>query len=260
MYNKNMENVTQNNAKFNIKQIVYLFFTAFFIYLLLSLIFGTILSSFLPEGQSINDYYSGKSWYPIYAYGAFPISFLLATIVFSLKSKTKLTNLLFVDNKINFLDVVFCLLMCFGMITGLSSLNNYFIKFLQNTISYKPNIITLPKFSVVNFIISLIFICVLPAFCEEILFRKLFKNALQGVGVWIEVFIIGLLFSLFHLNPAQTIYQFIVGCVLMIIVKATKSTYNSIILHFLNNLLILILYYINPNFKFNIVFTTNCYP
>ena len=105
----------------------------------------------------------------------------------------------------------------------------------------------LPKFSVLSFITCFISVCVLPAVCEELLFRKLFVNALNGASTIFTIIFVGLLFSLFHFNLSQTLYQFIVGCIFVIVVKATKSTYTAIIMHFINNLTVLIMYFINPN-------------
>jgi len=47
----------------------------------------------------------------------------------------------------------------------------------------------------------------------------------------------GALFSLSHLNLAQTVYQFILGCILALIYLKTKDIVITIIIHMVNNIL-----------------------
>ena len=48
------------------------------------------------------------------------------------------------------------------------------------------------------------------------------------------------LFSLYHLSPAKTLYQFVVGAILSLLAFKSESLVPSLIVHFLNNLLIIL--------------------
>ncbi|MCM1360173.1 MAG: CPBP family intramembrane metalloprotease [Corallococcus sp.] len=84
---------------------------------------------------------------------------------------------------------------------------------------------------------------VLPSFTEEIMFRGTIGNALtSGNGDWRKgVLISGALFSLFHMNPAQTLHQFVLGCFLTVLAYRSGSLWTSVIVHLFNNLVAVIL-------------------
>lgn len=78
---------------------------------------------------------------------------------------------------------------------------------------------------------------ILPAVSEELLFRGTIANALSHgtTPYWKGVLISGALFSLFHMNPAQTIHQFALGCLLAILVYRSGSVWTASIIHLFNN-------------------------
>ena len=82
----------------------------------------------------------------------------------------------------------------------------------------------------------------LPAFCEELLFRGVLLNACEnGMGSIRAVFTVGFCFALFHGSPEQTVYQFIAGCVFAFVAVRSRSVTPSVLMHFINNALIVIL-------------------
>lgn len=92
----------------------------------------------------------------------------------------------------------------------------------------KPNLI-------VEYLINIVFVCAVPAFCEEVLFRGVILNSFRGVSKLAGILVSGFGFMLMHGNPEQTVYQLLLGIVLAIIVWETKNLWLSIIIHFLNN-------------------------
>lgn len=242
-----MEQNLQQKRQYNLKDVCIIYVLSILLYLVLSLVIGLLLQQNLPQGITDVSYFSTRVWYPLVSFSAFPISFILVVIFYSCFCKLSVANILIKDNKFSIIDLLLCILLTFGLIFGLSNLNGYFISLLNKWFNYVPKEITLPKYSVLSFITCFISVCVLPAVCEELLFRKLFVNALNGASTIFTIIFVGLLFSLFHFNLSQTLYQFVVGCIFVIVVKATKSTYTAIIMHFINNLTVLIMYFINPN-------------
>ena len=240
MYNKNMK----NNKKFNLKQTTLFFIITMLIYFVLSAVVGAITSSTLSSGQDLTVY-EGKIWHVLVSYSVFPLSFILSTLLFNFKNKGfidyTLTNKSF---NLKFLPII--IVFSFSILFGLSSLNEYFIDFLTDKFGYIPPRVVLPKKSFLGVLVTIFAIGILPAICEELFFRKIILNSMQ-TPIWFTVLTGGLLFSLFHLNPAQTPYQFVFGCVFVIVALSTKSVFATMIMHFINNTTIIVIYYSSWN-------------
>lgn len=88
-----------------------------------------------------------------------------------------------------------------------------------------------------NFILDVIKIAIIPAFCEELLFRGLVLDRLSKFGRLKAMVISSLLFSLMHQHPAQLIYAFILGMFLGYMALESGSIWGGIVLHFINNLM-----------------------
>lgn len=77
---------------------------------------------------------------------------------------------------------------------------------------------------------------VLPAICEELIFRGILCAEFEGRGVVTAVAVSSLLFSMLHFNlPALPVYLF-AGVVLALVLYTTRSVFCAIIVHFLYNL------------------------
>ncbi len=81
--------------------------------------------------------------------------------------------------------------------------------------------------------------CVVAAFTEEFVFRGMIGNTLAESGIK-GIALSGLLFSLFHMNPAQTVHQFVLGCALTIAVRR-GGFFTCVALHMFNNILAVVL-------------------
>jgi len=86
-----------------------------------------------------------------------------------------------------------------------------------------------------NLVISLLFIAVLPAICEELLFRGMIQRGLERIGAGWSVFLSGLLFGLFHFDFQRLAAQTLIGLLSAYVVYRTGSIFNGMILHFCNN-------------------------
>ncbi|MCH5142413.1 MAG: CPBP family intramembrane metalloprotease [Clostridiales bacterium] len=88
---------------------------------------------------------------------------------------------------------------------------------------------------------ALIVIGVLPAVFEESLFRGvILRSCEMGCGTLFTVLLVGMSFSLYHTSPEQTVYQFFAGCVFAFIAVRSGSILPSVVMHFINNALIVI--------------------
>lgn len=134
------------------------------------------------------------------------------------------------------------LLLIYGLLFSLNSLNGYLIKLFE-LMGYTPKSSTLPNLSGWNLLPAILVIAVLPAVLEEFLFRGIILNNIEGeVGSVRTIFLVGFIFSLYHGSVEQTIYQFICGCLFALLAIRSRSITPVVLIHFINNAIILILY------------------
>jgi|GEM_PF-2106152 len=98
--------------------------------------------------------------------------------------------------------------------------------------------------SFTDYLVLVVLLAVIPAVVEELLFRGIILSGLLQFGRVTAVIASAVLFSLFHLNPDQTVFQLIWGIVLGLVVLRTGNLVYTMILHFVNNFLVLTYTYI----------------
>lgn len=96
-------------------------------------------------------------------------------------------------------------------------------------------------------VLGVIGTCVAAPICEELIFRGallsgLKKNFKEPVAILLS----GLTFSLMHMNPEQTVYQFLLGCALAYLVIKTGSLIVGMIGHCVSNLIAMLMALITP--------------
>lgn len=130
-----------------------------------------------------------------------------------------------------------------AMFFGLSGFNGYFISFLEKNFGYKPSEVVLPELSAVNYIAVVLTVCVMPAVTEEFAFRGVMLGGVKSGGKIGSAIAVAFAFALYHASPAQTVYQFAVGITFALLAYKSKSIFPTIIVHFLNNFIIVNVYY-----------------
>lgn len=136
------------------------------------------------------------------------------------------------------------LLLVAGMLFGMSELNNIFIEFLSK-FGYKESDSSLPSLSVISFILCTVIIAVLAPVMEEYLFRGVIQQSIGRFSKIAAIFLTAGLFSIYHMSPAKTIYQFAVGIPLSLVCLKSGSLIPSFLVHFLNNFLVILNFYFN---------------
>lgn len=132
-------------------------------------------------------------------------------------------------------------LCAFGMLFALSPLNTLFIRLVE-ALGYSPAQSALPSFEGWGMPASLLVIALLPAACEELLFRHvIFGEAQRGAGTWRAVLLSAFVFALYHGSVEQTLYQFACGCVFGLLAARSGSARPSVLAHFINNGAIIVL-------------------
>lgn len=111
-----------------------------------------------------------------------------------------------------------------------------------------------------NVLIAVLLVGVLPAVCEEMLFRGMFQKGLEKLGAACSILLSGIMFGLFHFDFQRLAAQTIIGILAAYVVYRTGSIFNGMILHFMNNtLLTLLSNYLtgNPTSGDNVVVITD---
>lgn len=132
-------------------------------------------------------------------------------------------------------------LLQYGLLS-VSGLNDMFISFLNEHGLASSSSVSLPSLNGVGVAFAILCIAVLPAVFEETIFRSLMLSSMKKLGTAWCVIMSGLLFSLFHCSPLQTIYQFICGCAFALVAIRSGSVLPTMLSHFLNNAFIIISY------------------
>lgn len=97
------------------------------------------------------------------------------------------------------------------------------------------------NYTAVNFIFDILLVAVLPAFCEEFLHRGILLNGAKKIGVKQAIIYSSLLFGLVHLNIEQMFYATLLGGFLAVITLVTGNILPAMIIHFVNNAIVVYL-------------------
>ena len=90
-----------------------------------------------------------------------------------------------------------------------------------------------------KYLVCVVTMAVLPAIFEELIFRGYILQNLRKFGPVAAVIISAALFSLYHMSPAQTVYQFVLGAACALVVFTSGKLVPAMILHFVNNFIII---------------------
>ena len=88
---------------------------------------------------------------------------------------------------------------------------------------------------VLDLLLGILFVGVLPGFCEEFSHRGMVLGNIKRDGAVRAIMLSALLFGLMHLNVVQIGYAFVVGIVLGTITLLTRSIYPAMIVHCVSN-------------------------
>lgn len=91
------------------------------------------------------------------------------------------------------------------------------------------------EYTAYQLVLQFIVIAVVPAFCEEFLFRGAILTNLLPFGRGNAILISSLLFAVMHQNAEQILYAFAAGLLLGTVYERTDSIWNCVLLHLINN-------------------------
>jgi membrane protease YdiL (CAAX protease family) len=205
---------------------------------LLSMLFSFVFVTALGAlGLTEEGELQKQDWYLYAQFLISPLCIIVAAIVYFKKSTVR-PKQIFCKCKAKY--YVIAVLLQLGLFS-LGELNGLFIGFLQK-FGYEPSEISLPNVHGWGIVGVLLVVALLPALLEELFFRGMLLHGTRGAGTLFCVFISGALFSLYHQNPAQTVYQFICGVGFALVAYRSGSIFPTVLSHFLNNAAIIVMY------------------
>ncbi len=81
-------------------------------------------------------------------------------------------------------------------------------------------------------IIMILVGCGVPGVCEEVFFRGfLGRGLLARYGVVVGVLLTSLIFALFHIDPVQVCYTFVIGIVFHLVYSWTRTLWGPVLVH-----------------------------
>lgn len=122
--------------------------------------------------------------------------------------------------------------------------------FLLENLGFKLNKPTF-SLSVDNYFMCLIPMVILPAICEELLFRGLIFKGLKHCGKNISLILTSLMFAIYHMSLQQTIYPILFGLVLTLVMFKENNIFYCIFMHLVNNFTALTFMFLKINLFIN---------
>ncbi len=146
--------------------------------------------------------------------------------------------------KIGALNYIISIIIGLICLFGFNGITNCFSKLIEIILKHTPAEMPLPLNNGWWLLANLIFLALLPAIFEELIFRGMILNGLKQYGKIKAVIISALLFALIHGSIDQTLYPIILGLIFGIVAIKTNSIIPTILMHFINNSVVIIINYI----------------
>lgn len=207
----------------------------------LALLIAIIFSYFYKTSEEL----SASLVYLFVATIVAQLAFALVIFLYNKKNNInfiKATNLK--TKNLSAKNILICVCISMIAVFGLYNFINMFGKVFIK-LGFPSLGVSLPNNTIYWFIINVVLLAIVPAFFEELIFRGMIFNGLRKSGFWFASLISALMFTLVHMSIHQMIFPFIMGVVFALILEKTGSLFYTIITHFCNNFIVLLITYIS---------------
>lgn len=166
--------------------------------------------------------------------------------IYSKRQKIDFIKASGIKKKTNYINIALCIILGIGLV--------YFTAPIINIVSYLISLtgidiqtgIDMPLTGIGDLVLALLMIALLPAISEELIYRGIIFNGLKKWGKWPAILLSALLFCLMHGAVEQFTYTFILGIVLGYLMWETGALWLCMLVHFVNNAVVLISMYVAP--------------
>ena len=203
---------------------------------LIGLAFALTIAAVANATGTNSNAFSEQDWYKYLSYLLYQIVYVFIVVVFATIYRSRPRE--FGYRKTHWKYYAIALLLQFGLLFGLNWVNNLFIMAIEAMGGEIP-VNELPSLGGGGIVGVLLVVAVFPAICEETIFRGVILEGVKDLGTVAACLLCGLLFSIFHQNPLQTVYQFLCGSAFALLAIRADSILPAIVAHFANNALII---------------------
>lgn len=204
---------------------------------LISLVFSITLGFISAASDTLVGELQTTDVYKYFSYLLYQVVYVGVMLAFALIYKARPCE--FGYRKVRARYFFIAIVLAFGLLFSLNWVNGWFVELLSLIGYTAPGDSTLPSVAGGGIVGVLFVVAVLPAFCEETIFRGIILDGVKDIGTVAACLLGGLLFSIFHQNPTQTIYQFICGAAFTLLAIRADSVIPTILVHFINNAVII---------------------
>lgn len=203
---------------------------------LISLVFSITLGLISSLSDTPVGELQESDAYKYFSYLLYQIVYVGIIVAFAAIYRSRPRDFGYRKVKVRYLFIALAL--AFGLLFSLNWVNGWFVELLS-LLGYTAPESALPSAAGAGFFGVLLVVAVLPALCEETIFRGIILDGVKDIGTVAACLLGGLLFSIFHQSPTQTIYQFICGAAFTLLAIRADSIWPAILIHFVNNAVII---------------------
>ena len=242
--NMNKE-INYTNLRYDDKDSAWGYFLVVLIPLAFQLIISLILTLVAKSNETTTEMLLNMPAVASIFYVANGLCLLGIFLVFNKVRKKKPMAAAKIDFKFGWKNGLLCTALAVVVLFGFNHFINL-LSYVMNSLGYNPDAsMPLSLNTVGDLFLNLFVLAVIPAICEELVYRGIILNGFRKFGVHTAVFASAAIFAIAHGSAMQTVYQFILGVILGYILVKTGSLVASIIVHFLNNAMVIIVNYID---------------
>ncbi len=225
--------------KYNIKDGSKVFLLALFLPQVISILLVTILSCFFTAEQLQNS-----NAYIVAMMLVTQFSFFLIFVFYNKYRSIDCVKECGLKTKVSAKNVLLAILISFIAVAGFINFVGVFAK-LVGLMGFKEGGRSIPINTPAWLIVNVVITAIIPAFFEEIIFRGMIFNGLKKCGLFVAVALSSVFFMIEHLSFYSFVYPLIMGVVFCLIYHKTKSIAYTMITHFCNNFLVILIDYFN---------------
>lgn len=203
---------------------------------LLGICASSLVSVFLSLAFSrTNASFDGMSVFNWVGYPLVQIAFFATVVVYAAVRRIDEKSVARIRKFTNWKQIALIPFIGIATILTFLPLANLWSSFLA-LIGYHGAGVSMPDYSDAGvYFLSLLVMAVVPACCEELFMRGNVFHGLSTRSVWFGILMSSFFFSLMHINPVQTVHQFGLGIVLVLVLILSKSIWACVLLHCFNN-------------------------
>ncbi len=200
---------------------------------------------FLEGENFLTALYENHLWFTIPYCLISQITFISVFFVYNSKKAISFSAVKLKTRKISAVTTLLSALFGIVFVVGLYALIEGCFGELFRLGGLESSVTPIPLDNFWWYLLNILLFAIIPAFCEEIIFRGVVQNGLRReFGKIFAIFISALLFALVHQNITQFIYPFIMGVVFSVVVECTGNLFYAMIMHLFNNITSLTIQYL----------------